>query len=66
MKIATNNPLLFVIALCLPLLIHGAESVRGEKSSATSTLADAEIKTMLRDYIDADKLGVGMVIGIVG
>lgn len=28
-------------------------------------LSDAEIKTMLRDYIDTDKLGVGLVVGIV-
>jgi CubicO group peptidase (beta-lactamase class C family) len=33
-------------------------------ASLGDTLTDAEIKTMLRDYIDTDKLGVGLVIGI--
>src|SRR5208283_4906369 len=34
-------------------------------ASAGDTLSDAEIQTVLRDDIDADKLAVGIVVGIV-
>lgn len=34
-------------------------------SAAGDTLSDAEIQTLLRDNIDADKLAVGLVVGIV-
>jgi len=41
-----------------------AESV-ATNDLAAGTITDAEIKTMLRDYIDTDKLGVGLIVGIV-
>jgi len=72
MRILNNKLLLLTLTLSLPLSILGAENVHGDESPEANTnapagdkLADAEIQTMLRDYIDTDKLGVGLVIGIV-
>lgn len=36
-----------------------------KEAPAADTLTVAEIRTMLQDYIDTDKLGVGLVVGIV-
>jgi CubicO group peptidase (beta-lactamase class C family) len=72
MKSRTLNPFFFQLALSLQLSVLVAENVHGEDSPAANTnasagieLGNAAIKTMLRDYIDTDKLGVGLVIGIV-
>src|SRR2546427_2233430 len=73
MKSRTISPFPFQIALLLLLSLVRTEAVQAEefpaanvKASTGDTLTDAEIKTMLRDYIDTDKLGVGLVVGIVG
>src|SRR2546427_61949 len=63
--------MLLWFALSLQLSILDVENLHSEDSptanttaSAGYTLAEPEIKTMLQDFIDADKLGVGLVIGI--
>lgn len=60
------------IGLSLELLILAAGNLHGEEPHATTTNASAgnaltelDIKTMLRDYIESDKGGVGIVVGIV-
>src|SRR2546427_10667006 len=65
----TINSFSFQIALLLLLSFTRTEAAdfptANAKASAGDTLTDAEIRTMLRDYIDSDKLGVGLVVGIV-
>jgi CubicO group peptidase (beta-lactamase class C family) len=70
-NLALRNPMTFrTISLLLPrfalLLWLSFASIKvlsaGESRSA---LSDPEIKIMLRDYIDSDKLGVGLAVGIV-
>ena len=65
----TFNPFPFQLALLLLLSFARTEAeefpAANVKTSAVDTLADAQIKTMLRDYIDTDRLGVGLVVGIV-
>ena len=54
--------------LCFVLVgaVRGGDfSAPSMNPAADGALTDADIKTMLRDYIDADKLGVGLVVGIV-
>jgi serine-type D-Ala-D-Ala carboxypeptidase/endopeptidase len=72
MKSRKTSPFSFPLALLLLLLLGAAQALpAGEcrasngESAAGDTLTEAEIKTMLRDYIDTDKLGVGLVVGIV-
>src|SRR2546423_10419498 len=68
MRIENIKPLLLSSALLLPLSFVWTEAVQAEevnvKALAGDTLTDAEIKTMLRDYIDIANLGVGLVVGI--
>src|SRR5436190_5595135 len=56
----------FHVAFLLSLLILGKE-LRSEEiaSNAGDRLTDAQLKTMLQDYIDTDKLGNALVVGIV-
>jgi len=69
MKVRTFNPFPFQLALSLLLAFARTETeefpAENVKASLGDTLTDVEIKTMLRDYIDTDKLGVGLVVGIV-
>jgi serine-type D-Ala-D-Ala carboxypeptidase/endopeptidase len=68
-----NNRLLFLpFAFLLLLSTFGAGNLHGGEFTATNlnnsagnTLTDVEITTMLRDYIDTDKQGVGLVVGVV-
>src|SRR2546430_2433544 len=68
MRIENIKPLLLSSALLLPLSFVWTEAVQAEevnvKALAGDKLTDAEIKTMLRDYIDIANLGVGLVVGI--
>lgn len=54
-------PLLILLSSTIKTLSAEAEGAR----IASAALSDAEIRVLLRDYIDLDKLGVGLVIGIV-
>jgi serine-type D-Ala-D-Ala carboxypeptidase/endopeptidase len=54
----------FALFLLLWFVATNASTV-AESSSVAGSLTEAEVKVMLRDYIDSDKLGVGLVIGIV-
>ena len=66
MTFRTINLLLLRFALLLLLSLVSVELLSAEESSSTaSDLSDAEIKIMLRDYIDSDKLGVGLAVGVV-
>lgn len=58
---------LLLLLPCLMTIALAGEGVAGMNVNAAArpALADAEINTMLRDYIDTDKLGVGIVVGIV-
>ena len=69
LPIVNPDPFPFQLALLLLLSIARTEAEEFPAANATTSagdnLMDVEIKTMLRDYIDTDKLGVGLVIGIV-
>ena len=72
MGIRNIKLLLIPLALSLHLALPAAESLHREDSSAVQSdtlagevLTEADVKTMLRDNIDSDKLGVGLVVGIV-
>src|SRR4051812_24772898 len=55
-----------LLLTALATVVEGAKGIKAEaeaNSISSGTLADAEIKNMLRDYIDTDKLGVGLVVG---
>ena len=72
MKPRTIYPFLVHLALWLLLTLSGpcialAEEVPVANASSTNgdTLTDDEIRTLLRDDIVADKLAVGIVVGIV-
>jgi len=65
---------LFLLQLALLVLLPSMTAKAGQaedydvansSNSSGTSLTDAEIKTMLRDYIATDKLGVGLVVGIV-
>jgi len=67
MKLRTIN--LFLLQLILLLLLPSMTAKAGQAEdhdaansddSSGTSLTDAEIKTMLRDYIATDKLGVGL------
>jgi CubicO group peptidase (beta-lactamase class C family) len=78
-KVRKQQPMIFktkdgsrilIAVLLLFFLLSNAlpgEEVSGPDANgaARATLADAEIARMLRDYIGSDKLGVGMVVGLV-
>src|ERR1041385_4830034 len=72
MGIRNFKLLLIPLALSLHLPLLAGESLHREQSSAIKSdtlagepLTEADVKTMLRDNIDSDKLGVGLVVGIV-
>jgi len=69
MKVRTFNPFPFQLALSLLLAFARMEAeefpAENVKASPGDTLTDVEIKTMLRDYIDTDKLGAGLAVGIM-
>jgi serine-type D-Ala-D-Ala carboxypeptidase/endopeptidase len=54
----------FALLLCF-LQAEANASSAAESSAVAGSLTEAEVKTMLQDYIDTDKLGVGIAIGIV-
>jgi len=73
MRIQNVRLLLLLPALSLQLSILRAENVQGEEFSAANThapagdtLSAAEIKTMLRDFIDTDKLARPRAGGLCG
>src|SRR5580765_982697 len=58
--------ILLRFALSLGLLQLGMSvSIAAESLAAAGSLTESEVKSMLRDYIDTDKLGVGFAVGIV-
>ncbi len=64
--------LILSLAFLLAALLAGVENLHGAEpeatnafSSTTNSLTDAEIKTMLEDAIDCDKLGVGLAVGVL-
>jgi CubicO group peptidase (beta-lactamase class C family) len=72
MKLQTTCPCLAHLALWLLMSLArpgiapaGEVPVTNTSSTNRDTLTDGEIRTMLRDYIATDKLGVGLVVGIV-
>ena len=66
MPIGTINPPLLQFALLLWLLVMGTKvSTAAEFSPIAGSPTEADLKAMLRDYIDSDKLGVGLVVAMV-
>src|SRR4051812_38546036 len=59
MRIAIFERSLFLLLFLLPLRVLSGSDDRVDASNA------AQIKNMLRDYIEIDKLGVGVVVGTV-
>lgn len=56
----------FGFALLLILAVKASQAASPEPPAAAGVpLSDADIQTLLRDYIDTDKLGVGIVVGMV-
>jgi serine-type D-Ala-D-Ala carboxypeptidase/endopeptidase len=56
----------FACRVLSPEQAEGLRLARAEMGNpASGTLTDEQIKTALRDYIDTDRMGVGMVVGIV-
>jgi CubicO group peptidase (beta-lactamase class C family) len=51
-------------AFSAPAAVSSARSNSGT-TEPPAGLSDAEIETMLRDYVDGDNLGVGVVVGLV-
>jgi D-alanyl-D-alanine-carboxypeptidase/D-alanyl-D-alanine-endopeptidase len=63
--LAIKNLLFRFVFLLSLLQVETNTSTAVESSSKASSLTEAEIKVMLQDYIDTDKLGVGIAVGIV-
>lgn len=65
MKLQIINVSTVQLVLSLLLSSAGTEVLHRERAPMESERpTDAEIKTMLTDYIDSDRLGVGVAIGI--
>src|SRR4051794_6057082 len=63
---------LLALACFVHLSISGSESIKEKvippaniNAATDSSLTEAEIKTMLQDYIETDKAAVGLAVGIV-
>lgn len=66
MRLRFNDFLPVRFAALLFLLVGGTGAlVAGAASPAAGKVTDAELQTMLRDYIDGDKLAVGLAVGMV-
>src|SRR5436190_2949681 len=65
MKLQIINLSSFQLTLFLWLSVGATGVLHAERASTDSgRLTDTEIKTMLKDYIDSDRLGVGTAIGL--
>lgn len=66
MTLRAINLLPFRFGFCLLLFCLGLNgSIAAQPSTGAESLRETDIKVMLHDYIDGDKLGVGLVVGIV-
>jgi len=68
MRIQKISLWLLALACFVQLSVCGSQGVippGNTNAAAGDSLTDAEIKTMLQDYIESDKEAVGLVVGIV-